>query len=345
MSNYRHEIDTGKTFSEMQIYRPQKPRPFQELRLNGQTAIVIYIVCTFAILLIKPVLMLPFLIIVILINIFWYSIKKISNNYTKLLLKQITENDNITSLESIKKRFKKLPKKFSEFAEKEAYWLLIKSTINGVKINDKDIEKLKSMESFIKLDATTLHNIKLDGYKMSYLSATYNDNLSIENEQKIESIQKLFEIEDNEISKEKRTLMRLLTIRKIREGNLEKIDSGVNLPNNETTYHTSEARLLERRVLRSYRQDNITHQEKGLIIKKEGKLFLTSKRLLLISDGTISIPIDHILEFEVDIDKNLFIITKDGREKAIYISVPDSLIFGEKIKTLIRSSQYSESTL
>src|SRR5205814_8398071 len=64
---------------------------------------------------------------------------------------------------------------------------------------------------------------------------------------------------------------------------------------------------------------------------KEGTLYVTDKRILLVHAGTTSIRFDKILDVELDYDRNLLAITKDGSSTPLLITTPDCVKAGTTI--------------
>lgn len=83
-----------------------------------------------------------------------------------------------------------------------------------------------------------------------------------------------------------------------------------------------------KKILRTYTIDGEKHKEEGLSISKEGSIYITSRRVLIVGDGTTSIPHSKILDAEIDPDNDVISITKDGRQKPLFLRVPDLIYTG-----------------
>jgi hypothetical protein len=142
----------------------------------------------------------------------------------------------------------------------------------------------------------------------------------------------------DDVSDELSALEQFVRVRKFRQTGLPTIDPGINLQKNEQCHHMTKGALLNKRVLRSYTRGGQRYKEEGLEVAKEGDIYVTSKRILIVSDGTSSIPHEKILDIEVDQDDKLIEVTKDGRQKPLYIRVPDAIYTGALIETLSESS-------
>ena len=67
---------------------------------------------------------------------------------------------------------------------------------------------------------------------------------------------------------------------------------------------------------------------------RNGRTFVTNKRILLIHEGTTSIPLDKIVDLEVDEDRQLLTLTQDGLVTPSYLTTPDALNAGAIIAAL-----------
>ena len=73
---------------------------------------------------------------------------------------------------------------------------------------------------------------------------------------------------------------------------------------------------------------------RGFVIDKAGKLLVTNKRILLIHKGTTSISLTRIVDLEVDEDRQLLTLTRDGLVTPSYLTTPDALRAGAIIAAL-----------
>ena len=55
---------------------------------------------------------------------------------------------------------------------------------------------------------------------------------------------------------------------------------------------------------------------------------ITSKRILMVGEGTSNGPHEKVLDVEIDHDQNLITLIKDGRQKPLYIRVTDTIYSG-----------------
>ena len=130
----------------------------------------------------------------------------------------------------------------------------------------------------------------------------------------------------SEFSDELGALEEFVRARQARQEGLPVVDVQINLRRGESCHHVSRGALLKKL------------KREGLVVDKEGELYLTSKRILIVGDGTTSIPHDKVLDVEVDHDEKVVQIIKDGRQQPIYLRVPDVVYTGAIIEMLATSA-------
>lgn len=66
-------------------------------------------------------------------------------------------------------------------------------------------------------------------------------------------------------------------------------------------------------------------------MEKEGDLYLTSARLVLVGAGVTSIKLEKRLNVETDIDQKAISLDIDNRKTPLVLSVPDSYVVSAKL--------------
>jgi hypothetical protein len=123
-------------------------------------------------------------------------------------------------------------------------------------------------------------------------------------------------------------LHQFVAARSIQDGNLPSIASDISLQKGEYCHHQTSGSLLEKKIMRTYTIDGEKYKEEALTVSKDGRIYITSKRVLIVGDGTTSIPHSKILDAEIDPDNDVISITKDGRQKPLFLRVPDLIYTG-----------------
>lgn len=137
-----------------------------------------------------------------------------------------------------------------------------------------------------------------------------------------------------DLSDEIAVMDEFIRARQIRESGLPVIEAGMNLQRGEVCHHATRGAFLDRKILRSYTRNGQKYKEEGLVVQKEGDIYITSKRILIVADGTSGIPHQKIMDIEINQDEKLIEIVKDGRQKPVYIRAPDAVYSGAVIEVL-----------
>jgi hypothetical protein len=146
------------------------------------------------------------------------------------------------------------------------------------------------------------------------------------------------EIPSSAIEQEWKAFSEFVRGRKACDSNLPIIDVDVNLQRGEICHHHTYGSFLETKTIRTYTRDGQRYKEEGMVPQKEGQIFITSKRILMVADGTSSIPYGKVLNVEIDPDEKLITIIKDGRQKPLYIRTTDVIYSGILIEHLSATS-------
>jgi hypothetical protein len=162
--------------------------------------------------------------------------------------------------------------------------------------------------------------------------------VSVEEEQQAEALLGSAGVPREALADELHVVDQLVRARSVKEEGPASINAGINLQKGEVCHHVTHGDLLERKVLRSYSRGGSRIKEEGLAISKTGDIYITSKRLLLVSDGVSSVPLGKVLDIEVDQDARTIEIIKDGRQKPIYLRVPDAVYTGILLDHLTSSA-------
>jgi len=184
---------------------------------------------------------------------------------------------------------------------------------------------LKELSKVLWVNAPSIHEAMIK----ERLWETMADRSVTETEEAdIEELLEICGIGSDALKAERFALKQFIAARPVQEGNLPTIEVQTNLQRNEVCHHQTTGSILEKRVLRRYTVDGEKQKDEGLVVTKEGTIFVTSKRVLIVGEGTSSIPHDKILDLEIDPDDNVISITKDGRQKPLFLRVDDLIYTG-----------------
>jgi len=115
---------------------------------------------------------------------------------------------------------------------------------------------------------------------------------------------------------------------------LAPVEADIRLKRHEVCYHVTAGRILVQRVLKRRRRRGIKHKFVGLHCQREGRLYLTERRLLVLGDGSYEIRLNKILELESEPQQNLIGLNIDGRKSSLFLSVPDTPVLLAKLQRL-----------
>ena len=216
----------------------------------------------------------------------------------------------------------------------EAYAGLLEEGMAGGWSEAADVDRLQRAGEALALDPGFIRREKLNAYRREHIEATADHDLTEAEGAALQRMKTAFGLADADLEEELALLRRLRKLRAIREGALPRVEGDAPLRSGEVCHLQSEGRLLKSRVLRSFSRDRQKYKVRGFVVDKAGTLVVTSRRVLLIHQGTTSIPVDRILDLEVDADRQLLTLTRDDRVRPAYLTTPEALEAGAIIASL-----------
>jgi len=221
----------------------------------------------------------------------------------------------------------------ARYFEERAYLTLLEAaTANAY--DDPSLERVGEMERLLDLQPAFLHRARLDSYTRAHVEAVSDHDLTEAEEKALERARAAFGLTDEELADELILLDRLRELRAIRDGDLPVVDAATKLSRREVCHMESEGRILQKRLLRSFSRGGQRYKVRGFVIDKEGTLVVTSKRVALVHRGVTSIRNSRILDVEVDHDRQLLTLIRDGVATPTYLTTPDALRAGAIVAAL-----------
>ena len=225
----------------------------------------------------------------------------------------------------------------ARYFEERAYLAALEAaTANGAG-DARAFERIAELEGLVDLAPAFLRRARLDAYTRAHVETVSDHNLTAAEEQALDRARAAFGLTDDELADELTVLDRLRELRAIRDGELPVVDPATRLSGREVCHLESDGRLLKKRVLRSFSRDGQRYKVRGFVIDKEGTLLVTSKRVALIHQGVTSIANSKIVDVEVDHDRQLLTLTRDGVATPTYLTTPDALRAGAIVAALTES--------
>ncbi len=196
-------------------------------------------------------------------------------------------------------------------------------------VDDGELARVAAIELTFEFAGDVILEARAAIFNEAYLEAVSDHQLTEGEEASLLEIRTRLGIHREEVAAELEMIDRLSELRKIREGKvLPEVEAAIKLQRGEVCYFKGIGRLLSDKTLRQFQEGGQKYAVRGLVIDKEGDLFITSKRLLLVHSGTSAVQLEKIIDLEIDYDQSLLIITKDGVQKPIYLTTPDPIRAG-----------------
>jgi hypothetical protein len=221
-----------------------------------------------------------------------------------------------------------LPNDDGVYYARRAVLDLLSNIVDDRRVTQQELQILEDAAQLLSVDRDFLAQAKVDVFKATYLEVLADAELSEDEEAALNHIREQLQIFEESLADELRVVSRLSQIRRIREGELPTITPSKPLQKSELCHYETKGRMLKEKNLRSFQSDGQKYRIRGLVVDKEGTLYVTNKRLLLVHTGTSSIRYDKIIDLEVDYDQSLLRIVKDGSQTPVLVTVPDAMTAG-----------------
>ena len=266
--------------------------------------------------------------------------ERVGDAYGRLLDERLGASDSITITGDVQSEIdaaragRWLVPADARYFEQLAYSTLVEAGMATGWEEPADLDRLARAEEVLSLDPEFVRRAKLDAYRRAHVEATADHDLTNAEEAALERARTAFDLSDDDLAEELSLVDRLRGLRAIQGGALPRVEAATKLRSGEVCHLQSEGRLLKRRVLRSFSRNRQRYKVRGFVIDKAGKLLVTNKRILLIHKGTTSISLARIVDLEVDEDRQLLTLTRDGPVTPSYLTTPDALRAGAVIAAL-----------
>jgi hypothetical protein len=222
-----------------------------------------------------------------------------------------------------------------EFSGKAGYVEALQAIVTHGEVSDAERRLLHELEQHFELASDFCSDARTEIFREAYLEAVADHELTHVEENSLESIRQGLSIPESAIQSDLEFLDVLKGVREIRDGKLPVVSPTHPLQKSEECYFESPARILKEKALRSFQQDGQRYQVRGLVTDKEGQVYITNKRVLLVHEGTSSIRIDKILDVEVDLDRSLISIVRDGSGTPTHLSTPNVMKAGAILARIV----------
>lgn len=219
------------------------------------------------------------------------------------------------------------------FAPRALQVLAVKTILEGTEQAYTDLSEHKNC---LNLSDEDFHWAKVRAFKAYFNEALKDFHLDETEERLLNQALDRFQLPPELVQEEMQTIKTMIEIRETVCRGLQPVHVDTSLQKGEVCYFDGQGRLLKSKILRQFTQNGVRHKETGFVIEKEGRLLLTSKRMLLVGDGVHSVNLDKILDVTLTHDRNLVEIAIDGRKTSAYYTSPDAIIFAALLQQAIQ---------
>ena len=258
--------------------------------------------------------------------------------YGRLLDARVADADPITDHErsaiDTARRDPRLTPTDARYFEERAYLGLLEAVAANGATDPHAFGRLAEIETLVRLDPEFRQRARLDVYSRAHVEAVSDHDLTEAEEQALDRARAALGLTDEELADELALVERLRELRAIRDGDLPVVEAATKLSGREVCHLESEGRLLKRRLLRSFSRDGQRYKVRGYVVDKEGTLLVTNRRVALVHEGVTSFPLGKILDVEVDQDRQLLVLTRDGVATPTCLTTPDALRAGAIVSAL-----------
>jgi hypothetical protein len=210
------------------------------------------------------------------------------------------------------------------YAAAALYVASLQTVLLDSRIDDDELDRIAWLERALQLNGNFVHEARQYVFREIYLETIADHDLTEDEEETLAHVRTRLAIPEATVSDELDILNDLRDMRTIRSGALPEVEANVKLQRGEVCHYAGEGRILRSKVLSRFQQEGQKYAVRGMEVDKEGDVYITSKRLLLVHSGKTSIKLDKLLDVEVDTDANLITLTKDGVQRPTYLTTPDA---------------------
>lgn len=152
---------------------------------------------------------------------------------------------------------------------------------------------------------------------------------------------KLMEVVDNlhlsleDIPEEKALIDVMHKLRETISAPLETIETALNLKQGEVCYYMTEGRFLKEKYVDRFKKNGVLYKAKGYDLDMEGDLYLTDRRLLMVSEGSREYRLNKILDVTLSLEDNSLKLTVEDRKNPVVVTAPAIEVLAGKLERLI----------
>ena len=213
--------------------------------------------------------------------------------------------------------------------EKNVYSALLDKVLDDKKITPEEKESIEKLESITNIDENFETETKTEIFRLYYLDAIADREITDDELSTLNNIAAALKIPSDEIKGEMAIVDEIVRMQNLRIP-LTPLDSApVKIQKSEMPFYSAQGKVLSRKKAKKG-----SGRECEYSVKRDGKLVVTNKRLLVVDEGTTAIRLSDVLEVDVDLDNKLIVISKQSSSIPIFIETKESLYCGRIIDLL-----------
>ncbi len=201
--------------------------------------------------------------------------------------------------------------------------------------NKLDSTNYKRTIRNLKISDKILQTINTYVFQLNFNHYTEDNILDSQEEDSLNDILNKLSIPEDDIRYELNTIKRMSDIRRLMENELSEITTDINLKKDEKCFYQSEAKLLKSKILKTQTIDGVKYKSRGFEVDREGTLYITNSRVLLVGSGEYSIKLDKVIEHTLNFDENLAELIIDGRQSSLFFTLPNTATFSTILENVI----------
>ncbi len=280
------------------------------------------------------------------ISLFFGIIWKISRKGQKEALGRYEEalnnaflfNENIPDEATIKGLIKK-QKKAQEYSSEEnlkgveeyVYSTLIHKAVEDQYVSEKECKTIKILESIVCLPDIYKTLVKKEVFQHLYLDVVADNKIDSDEIKKLESYLHGLNLCEFDVEDELKVIHELIKMQGLCLP-LTPIKTSIqNIQKKEIVYYEGEAKVLSRRKI-----NRASNGEYRFSVRREGRLVITNKRLLVINEGVTKLNLKDILDIDVDLDNSMIVFSRENSSLPVFIESYEPMYLGKMIDLLIQ---------
>jgi hypothetical protein len=280
------------------------------------------------------------IIALISVFIFYYSKSKKEKLYLKykslldqgfVIANKTPDEKDIIQIKKIRSDISIIPELLNKIKniEKEVYAALLDKILDDKEITLDEKNTIETFESIVELDQSFKQQSKKELFSLYYYDAIADHKITKEELSKITNIINGLELDKSAIDEEMKIIQEILRAQNLVPP-LNPIDSvPIKIQKSEIPYYSGTGKILSRKKIKNGSDDKYEYT-----IRREGNYVITDKRILIVNDGSSTVNLKEVLDVDVDLDKQMIIISKSNSSTPVFIQTENAIYTGKIIDLL-----------